>query len=358
VAYHSDLRTRERREVTEKILRGEFKILITTNQFLSTRFDLLSDKKFEFIFVDDVDAVLRSSKNIENIIILLMRRGRSKAETLRRDLKNILEALIEIRRAVREGDPDKISEYRQRVEEIKERMRAIGTLVISSATGRPRGIKVKLFKELLGFEVGLRSETIRNIVDTYLLVEDEEEAVEKLVQYARRLGRGGLIYVPVDKGVEYAKSLAENLRKRGIRADYMASGRLSPLEKFLSGELDILIGVSIYYGVMVRGLDYPEHIRYAIFLGVPRFRFSARLADPNISQIAKTLNILKDIVPQEEIAYWLRLANKIVKTGTVYYIRRLNEVLQGAREPETKTEKELLKALMRSGRPSRDTRTS
>ncbi len=345
VAYHSDLRTRERREVVEKILNGDFKILITTNQFLSTRFDLLSDKKFEFIFVDDVDAVLRSSKNIENIIILLMRRGRSKAETLRKDLKEILDALIEIRRASREGDPEKIAEYRRRVDEIKERMRAIGTLVISSATGRPRGIKVKLFKELLGFEVGLRSETIRNIVDTYLLVKSEDEALERLVYYTKILGRGGLIYVPVDKGVEYAKRLAEYLVMRGVRADYMASGRLTPLEKFLSGEIDVLIGVSIYYGVMVRGLDYPEHIRYAIFLGTPRFRFSARLTEPNVSQIAKTLNILKDIVPQEEIAYWHRLANKIIKTGTIYYIKRLNEVLQGAREPETKTERELLKAL-------------
>jgi len=43
-------------------------------------------------------------------------------------------------------------------------------LLVSTATGRARGLRVRLFRELLGFEVGSRSELLRNIVDAYTVV--------------------------------------------------------------------------------------------------------------------------------------------------------------------------------------------
>ncbi len=359
IAYHSDMSKRERREAINRVEEGDFKILITTNQFVSARFDKLARHTFEFVFVDDVDAILRSSKNIENIIILLMRKDRRRgkwkdtdesgyAEALRQRMKEIIDKLIEIRRAAREKDWDRIAQLRKEIESYKEMFKTMGSLVISSATGRPRGIKVKLFKELLNFEVGLRSENIRNIIDAYQLVASEEELEGKVIRYASQLGRGGLIYVPVDKGVEYAEQLAAKLNREGVKADILVSGRLDSLDRFLRGELDVLVGVAIYYGVMVRGLDYPEHVRYAIFAGTPRFKFNARFTEPTVTQMAKTLKIIKDVVDEEEkrdVERMLRLVNNVVRRSTVYRIKKLNEILRGESPPESRFENRLLEIL-------------
>ena len=164
-----------------------------------------------------------------------------------------------------------------------------GVLIVSSATGRPRGLRVKLFRELLGFEVGTRSEYLRAIIDTYLKPENSiEEEVAKLVNL---LGKGGLIFVPIDKGVEYAKTLIEFLQKKGIKAKMFISKEIKALEEFINGEVDVLVGVATYYGVMVRGLDLPEIIRYAIFAGIPRFKFSTKLEEPHPLNIMRALVI-------------------------------------------------------------------
>jgi len=353
IAYHSDMSRKERREIINKIVEGDFKILITTNQFISKRFDILSRHTFEFIQVDDVDAVLRSSKNIENIIILLMKKkvwkdNRDNTNSLRRYIKKILDLLVEIRRAAREGDYNRIQDLRKEIMVEKDKLKAMGVLVISSATGRPRGIRVKLFKEILNFEVGLRSETIRNIVDTYLLTKDLEDSEKSLIRMVKKLGRGGLIYVPVDLGVGYAEKLVEKLRQNGVKAGLLVSGKLDALDQFLTGDIDVLVGIAIYYGVMVRGLDYPESIRYAVFIGTPRFKFNARFTEPTITQVSKTLSIIKDVVDDDEkrrVERWLRIANGVLKRGTVYYLKRINEVLRGEADPETRTEERLLEAL-------------
>lgn len=72
VYYHGNLRKKEKEEALEKIRNGDFDILITSSQFLATRFkELLKDKKFDLIFVDDVDAFLKASKNIDRSLIML-----------------------------------------------------------------------------------------------------------------------------------------------------------------------------------------------------------------------------------------------------------------------------------------------
>lgn len=344
ICYHSDLTRKERKKVKSKIERDEFTILITTNQFLSTRYELLGGKKFRFIFVDDVDAVLRSSKNVVRLIHLLGFRDNGAID-------KTIELLYQYYKVRGGEDGEKKIEIWKKINRyiryITSGPGRKGVLVISSATGRPRGIRVKLFKLILNFDIGLRSETLRNIYDVHSISSTEGENIDKLIYLVKRLGSGGLIYVPVDRGVEYAEKIMELLRERGIKADILVSGRLSALEKFLNREIDVLIGVAIYYGVMVRGLDYPDIIKYAIFLGTPRFKFGARFTDPNLNQIAKTLNILKDIQKKEldKIEYWLRLSNRIIRGGTQYQILRINEVLKGKRKPESRTEERILDAL-------------
>ena len=340
VYYHSRLKAKERREITESIKNGDFDILITTNQFISRRFDLLEGKLFKFIFVDDVDAILRSSKNIEKVLMLL---GFTK-EAIDASLM-----VIKLQRELtRVRDEESKNEILNEINELKKKYaRGVsGILIVSSATGRPRGMKVKLFKELLGFQVGYRPETLRNITDTYLIPEKSIE--EEVYDIVSKMGTGGLVFVPVDKGVEYAKYLAEYLSSRGIKADYFTSNRLDALEKFKNGEVDVLVGVAIYYGVLVRGLDLPMRIRYAVFAGVPRFKFSARFEEPKLIQIIRTLGILKSIVPEDEVKNiddMLRVLNRLIKMGSYAALEKVSKVLTGEEPPTTKVEMTAYQAL-------------
>jgi len=58
-------------ETLNRVREGDFDILITTDKFLYTRFELLKGKKFKFIFVDDVDSFLRSPRNIDKVLMLM-----------------------------------------------------------------------------------------------------------------------------------------------------------------------------------------------------------------------------------------------------------------------------------------------
>ena len=225
------MRASEKREFYNKLVNGEFDILISTNKFLSTRFDDIKNNVFKFIQVDDVDAILRSSRNIERILCLL---GFDE-ETIKYSMEEILLK----RRLVRTRDPTEREEIIRRIQEINRflsgKRGSKNILIVSSATGRPRGTRVKLFRELLGFEIGLRSETLRNIYDVYQITTDRNMK-EVLLELIKKLGHGGLVYVPVDKGIEYAKEIADYLRSNGVKADVFASGRYDVLDKFLNRE--------------------------------------------------------------------------------------------------------------------------
>jgi len=69
--YYARLSKTEREEFKQVIETGDFDILITTSQYLALKFDEISKHKFDFIFVDDVDALLKLSKNIDRVLLLL-----------------------------------------------------------------------------------------------------------------------------------------------------------------------------------------------------------------------------------------------------------------------------------------------
>lgn len=346
IHYHSKLPKSERDNVIKKISEGDFDILITTSTFLSRKFDVFENVRIDFIFVDDVDSVLKSSKNIDRIL-LLMGFGKGIIEKglelikLKRNLSRIKDVHEKNRML------DRIKVIEREIEKVRKRIKSV--LVVSSATGRPRGIRVRLFREFLGFEVGTRSELIRNITDIYVLVKDRtlEEVVIDLV---KKLGKGGLIFVPVDKGSEYAESLVQLLESKNIKADMLTSGKLNTLEKFGSGELDVLVGVAVYYGVMVRGLDLPERVRYAIFVGVPKFKFSARFEDPNPSTILRTLGLLYlvevDASKKREIERLMNRLKRLVMEAPFYTLAEIRDKLVRGEEPKTSYERIVYEALM------------
>ena len=290
----------DREEFLERLGSGDFDVLLTTNQYLSRHFDDISRNRFGLIFVDDVDAILRASRNIDRVL-RLMGFAQEDLETA----YELVRARREYVRALSSKDEEAAKELSAKIEELSRRLRRSrrgvkGILLLSSATARPRGTRVRLFRELLGFEVGMQSEMLRNIVDVYTKPEGPLE--EAAVEYVRRLGPGGLVFVPADKGVSYAAELSERLVAAGVRAASTASKDRSLLERFSRGEYDVLVGVASYYGKLVRGIDLPARIRYALFVGVPRFRYRLDERTYNPVQLLQMLAEVRRVVQRGRAA--------------------------------------------------------
>ena len=285
----SDPKTR-REEALERIRSGEFQVLVTTTGFLSRRWELLRSHRFDLIVVDDVDAVLRNSRNIDRILVLL---GFSE-ETVAKAYELVKKKMA----AVAAKATGRIRLYEQLLEEIHgleaELTAAIvseapGQLVIASATGRARGLKPKVFRELLGFEIGRVYDYTRSIANFYMVA--PSGLVEKAAELVAGLGPGGLVFVSKRLGKEAARKLAKLLEEKGLRAGLALAGR-KVLERFAHGELDVLVGVASYYGVIVRGIDMPERVLYTVFVGVPSnmVRLEKALSSPyTITRLALSL---------------------------------------------------------------------
>ncbi|MCS7123927.1 MAG: DEAD/DEAH box helicase [Candidatus Bathyarchaeota archaeon] len=56
ICYHAALGEEEKKKLLERVAGGDFDILVTTERFLINHFEVLKDKNFDFVFVDDVDS--------------------------------------------------------------------------------------------------------------------------------------------------------------------------------------------------------------------------------------------------------------------------------------------------------------
>ena len=332
--YHGKLTNSEKREFTERLEKGDYDILITTSQFLARSFDKLKGRRFDFVFVDDVDALLKSSRNIDRVLQLLgFDEGIIKDAMSLIYLKRGIASRIAKRMGVPEDWRKKAEQLRGRIAEYVKRRRW-GVLIVSTATGKVRGDRVKLFRELLGFEVGSRAEFLRNVADIYYLTKGEP-LEEALLNVVKTMGKGGLVFVPTDKGVEYAKALLRYLNENGIKAGLVTSEEKGDLERFVAGELDVVIGVAIYYGLLVRGIDLPEVIRYAVFAGVPRFKFSLEVGEPNPIRMLQLLITVRDTLEgelAERCERYIALLRRNVLTLDRASLSRLIESLKGGAE--------------------------
>ncbi|MGC9191831.1 MAG: reverse gyrase [Conexivisphaera sp.] len=284
----------DREDFARRLESGDFDILLTTNQYLSRNFDSISRSSFGLVFVDDVDAILRASRNIDRVLALIgfTQEDVAAAYELVRARREYARALSARDEEAARAAQSRISELQASVRRARRRVR--GVLLLSSATARPKGTRVRLFRELLGFEVGRQSEMLRNIADVYAVPAGPVE--DAVVDYVRRLGPGGLVFVPTDAGLESAERLAGRLSAAGVRAASTATRDRSLLERFARGEYDVLVGVASYYGKLVRGLDLPERIRYALFAGVPRFRYRIDERTYNPVQLVQMLTEVRRVV--------------------------------------------------------------
>ncbi|MCX8188301.1 MAG: reverse gyrase [Nitrososphaeria archaeon] len=299
--YHSMLSEKERELEKETIISRQYHILVTTSAFLSKNFEMINGDVFDLIVVDDVDALLKSSKNVDKVLCLAGFSEEIIAQGLR---------LIELRRKyqknLRKGENvteliDEIWNIRKRIENYMN-TKKIGNIIVSGASPRAKRTKrIKLFKELMGFEIGSRIEFIRNIEDLFIQKVDNIE--EKVVQLVKILGSGGIIFVPMDKGLEFAEKLYKKLSKEKISVSLYDRTKAKILEDFSSGKIELLIGIASYRSPLARGIDLPHIIRYAIFAGVPKFKISLDMEkDFTPTRAIILLSNLKELVREEEQA--------------------------------------------------------
>ncbi|MEM5853744.1 MAG: reverse gyrase [Candidatus Aenigmatarchaeota archaeon] len=290
LCYHAGMSNSERKQVLEKVSRDDFEILITTERFLVSNFKNIQNKVFDFIFVDDVDSFLKSPKNIDKVMKIL---GFSD-DVISKAFK-IIELRREANRMKRMGGSfqsivENLEILRNQIEEFKKRNK-IGLLVVSGATLKARRTKrIRLFEELLNFQIGFKPEFLRKVKDFYLEFEDGVEP--QVLSIIKNFGGGCLIFVPSVFGKEYAAKLNTFLNANGIRAYTYSKMDEEMLEKFKRGEYEALIGVASFRSPLARGIDLPERIRYVIFTGIPRMEI--RLSWDEYNPV-KLLTLLKNI---------------------------------------------------------------
>jgi reverse gyrase len=310
ICYHTGLREEERKKALKKLENDDFEILITTERFLMNHFGILRKKNFDFVFVDDVDSFLKSPKNIDRILSVLGFEDnaimlafqlidlRKEANRLKRMGKSCNEILA------------KIADIKKRIEGYKSQNK-IGSLVVSGATVKAKRTKrIKLFEELLNFQVGFMPEFLRKIKDFY--VEASSEMENQILFLIKNFGSGCLVFVPSAFGREYVLKLNDFLNRNGVKAGTYIRMDEKLLDKFEKGDYDALIGVASFRSPLARGIDFPEKIRYVIFAGVPRMEIKLSWEEYNPAKILLVLKNIREFLEKDQqemaskIINWLR----------------------------------------------------
>jgi len=278
-----------KKEIKEKIKNEEFNILIISNQFLTKNFDILKGKKFDIAFVDDVDSFFKGSKNIEKLFILI---GYSEDDI------NVAKKVIDIKLR---GKLDFNSDLYKKFLQIKNKNR--GVIVLSSATGSLRGKRVILYKELANFTIGTGSSKIRNVTDLYYI--PKKDIKEELLNLLKELEDGGLIFVPKERGIEYMKEIYNYLISNNVKVGLIYSKTKtreieSILNDFYEGKINFLISITDPYGILTRGINMPERIKYAIFLSIPKIKINIRNLEKNIMNIIILSNLILPYISEIE----------------------------------------------------------
>ncbi|MBS7654442.1 reverse gyrase [Candidatus Bathyarchaeota archaeon] len=306
LGYYSEMPKREAKETLRRIADQDFSVLITTDRFLYSRFELIKNVKFDFTFVDDVDSFLKSPKNIDKTVLLM---GFSPE-----DVEKVLEA-EELMVAASHNMPRQLNDR---------------VLVVSGATLRGKRTKrIKIFRQLFGFEPGFSPEFVRNVSNLFIRSVDDMKS--RTVELVKKHGPGCLIFVPQVKGLAYAKEIAASLKEAGIKT--FIYERMNPkiLERFISGDYAALVGVASNRSPLARGLDLPETIRYVVFAGVPRREIRVGRGEYNPQKI---LTLLKTLSPFFEEKFFREVIPVISALSRIVPVNK--ELIDRIREADEK----------------------
>lgn len=288
LVYHAGLSRADREKVLEELRENDGPmILITTDRFLVDHGDLLMNiKPFDYVFVDDVDSFLKSPKNIDKAVGLL---------GLRPEAVDLALKLIDVRIRLAKSPSKDLSEKYERLSRAieEERKRRRGILVVAGATLKgKRTRRMMIFEELLDFEVGRFQELVRNVEDLY--VEPSGDVIEETIKLVKTHGGGCLVFVPHALGRAYAEKVAEALKQAGLKVHLYKKMSPDILQRFASGEIDVMVGIASSRSPFTRGIDLPSRIRYAVFAGVPRREIRIERVEYNPG---KLLTLILNLIP-------------------------------------------------------------
>jgi len=328
IAYDSAGDRGSREKVLRAISAGSYDVLITTLALISKRWEILKGVRADVVVADDLDSLVKSSRNMGRILEIL---GIDRGEVELAARIALKKYELASARASEAGDG--VERLREELELMRAELasslsrKKVGQLIVSTATGRSWGIKSKILREILGFEVGGILEYMRNIVDAYTT---RGEALEEIL---REVGGGTIIFI--SKAAE--EDITEMLRISGLRVGiYRPGGR--DMKRFLSGELDYIVGKASFYGALVRGLDEPLRIRNAVFVGVPKHVIPLRsyLADlRNLALFYKQLGV------EEAYREVLSMARRLTPAALAV----VKKILRGRAEASTGLSEVVKKAL-------------
>ncbi len=247
-----------RKKERERMQQGDFDVLVATTAFFYRHTEELTSLGFKLIFIDDVDSFLKRSTQIDRLFKLL---GFSEEE--------VALAL----------KPRKSEQDLTRLEEIRRRHAGKTLLLMSSATLKPRTNRIWLFRYLLGFEVHRASSSIRRVVDAATRALPWEDLLKQTADLIQTLGPGGLVFLASNYGRERVEEVVQYLRNQGFKVLSYLEARASQLmQEMQQGDFHVAVGLAHPTNPLVRGIDLPYILRYALFLGVPRHEFSIRLS--------------------------------------------------------------------------------
>ncbi|ARM75802.1 reverse gyrase [Acidianus manzaensis] len=292
VYYYSGLSQSSKQELEKAISQDDFDIFLSTSRYLMANFDTVFNHNYKYIFVDDIDSVLKSGKSA---LVILKLAGFSEE-----DIDTVRDLLRKSR-----NDPNVFDEIRKiREKKIKDRISIFSSATITKSN--------PVFSSLMGFRPGSASIYLRNVIDSYAYINsmNDSDLIALINKIVNKLGSGGLIFVPVDKGTEFAQYIAKNIS--GIKAEAISSSSVKKLEKFEDGEIDSLVGVATHYGILVRGIDIPWRIKYALFVGIPRFRFKLGETMHPIAML-KMLTLISLIVKDDNITKVYRIVRNYLR---------------------------------------------
>ena len=297
----------------KNFLKDDFDILITTANFLHRNFDSLP-KNFDLVFIDDADALVRQPRNIDKILKLI--------KFTDEEIENALKIIDQKRRAKNKEDWLKINN-----QDLRSKNQEKGMIIAASATLTPKTKRIALFRELLGFEIGSATTYLRNLEEIYEEVK-KENLWKRSVFWIKKLGAGGFVFLSDDFSKEDLNNYLKFLEENNIWAISYEKFNTKNKEKFLQDKILIVVGFSNIRNPLTRGIDLPQKVRYALFVGIPKFKIPLEssysplhlfllglslreaLENDDKNLIEKNLNFLKKIsfLKEEQV-----LEDKILK---------------------------------------------
>lgn len=328
VFYDSRLSKRKREELISIIKNEDYDILIITNSFLARNSHLFKEKYFGLIIADDVDSILNRSKNI--LLILNMLGYPSESIDLTKKIINLRSKMLVVKINNQDDIYHKLlNEYL----ELESRLYKIlkgkkkGQLVIASATGRARSTLVSVMRELLSLDITGITLYARDVTDTFRLVNNPNEVTSTLTEIVSKLGSGGIILISPYNPIKSSVKISDIIKSINALGFKVAKASPSSIQKFLKGDLDLIIGSSSYYGVSIRGIDSPEKIRYVIFIGTPLFSTDLETILCSPRTLYRLLIHLKEL--RYNVTEHLMKLSRILRYSSSNELRLIKELLRG-----------------------------